>query len=282
DMGQKISGSPKTVFINPTSFFSNNLSRPARLDVLLERPHADFDVQVRHAWNPLDKSTNLFIKDDDMLTVHRHPVAQSTDCIRGKVGYTRGIHVWEIYWNARHRGTHAVIGVATGDAVLQAPGYSSLVGNDEKSWGWDLSRNRLCYNEQSRRNGNVSEFNKIYPQFPGFVEGDIVVVPDKFLVILDMDEGTLSFMASNVYLGVAFTGLKGLILYPVVNAVWGHCEISMKYIGGMEMEPLSLQCLSRQAIRWSLRDCISLEHVNNLPLPKKMIDYIKCTSQQAS
>ena len=49
-----------------------------------------------------------------------------------------------------------------------------------------------------------------------------------------MDEGTLSFMVDGQYLGVAFRGLKGKKLYPVVSAVWGHCEISMKYINGLD------------------------------------------------
>lgn len=30
------------------------------------------------------RSLNIFFKDDDRLTFHRHAVAQSTDCIRGK------------------------------------------------------------------------------------------------------------------------------------------------------------------------------------------------------
>ena len=32
-----------------------------------------------------DRSLNIFVKDEDKLTFHRHPVAQSTDCIRSKV-----------------------------------------------------------------------------------------------------------------------------------------------------------------------------------------------------
>ena len=40
----------------------------------------------------------MFVKDDDKFTLHRHPVAQSTDCMRGKQGYTRGIHAWEFTW----------------------------------------------------------------------------------------------------------------------------------------------------------------------------------------
>ena len=63
------------------------------------------------------------LQDDDKLTFHRHPVAQSTDCIRGKVGLTKGLHVWEVHWSTRQRGTHAVVGVATQDAPLHSVGY---------------------------------------------------------------------------------------------------------------------------------------------------------------
>lgn len=49
-----------------------------------------------------------------------------------------------------------------------------------------------------------------------------------------MDEGTLAFVVDGQYLGVAFRGLKGRKLHPIVSAVWGHCEITMKYIGGLD------------------------------------------------
>lgn len=60
--------------------------RPLRLELLLDMPPAGAELQCRHAWNPEDRSLNIFVKEDDRLTFHRHPVAQSTDCIRGKVG----------------------------------------------------------------------------------------------------------------------------------------------------------------------------------------------------
>ena len=53
-------------------------------------------------------------------------------------------------------------------------------------------------------------------------------------VVLDMDEGTLAFVVEGQYLGVAFRGMKGKTLFPIVSAVWGHCEITMKYIGGLD------------------------------------------------
>lgn len=62
---------------------------------------------------------------------------------------------------------------------------------------------------------------------------DIIII-FYLLVVLDMDEGTLAFVVDGQYLGVAFKGLKGRTLYPIVSAVWGNCEITMKYIGGLD------------------------------------------------
>ena len=64
------------------------------------------------------------------MTFHRHPVAQSTDCIRGLVGFERGLHVWEIQWSSRQRGTHAVVGVATADAPLHSTGERGWIQRD--------------------------------------------------------------------------------------------------------------------------------------------------------
>ncbi len=55
-----------------------------------------------------------------------------------------------------------------------------------------------------------------------------------FAVVLDMDEGVMGFCVDGRYLGPAFRGLRGKKLYLMVSAVWGHCEITMKYIGGMD------------------------------------------------
>lgn len=118
------------------------------------------------------RSLNIFVKDDDKLTFHRHPVAQSTDCIRGKVGFTKGLHVWEVHWSTRQRGTHAVVGVATQDAPLHSVGYQSLVGSNDLSWGWDLGRNKLYHD--SKNNAGIT--------YPALLKPDeTFIVPDKFL-----------------------------------------------------------------------------------------------------
>ena len=165
---------------------------PPRLEMLMDMPPPAKDVQVKNAWNQDDRSYNIFVKEDDKLTFHRHPVAQSTDCIRGKVGYERGLHLFEITWSTRQRGTHAVVGVSTGnktafrainglifkiliilaEAPIHSVGYQSLVGNNEHSWGWDLGRNKVYHN------------SKVHPgiTYPSNLKHDeTFVVPDKFL-----------------------------------------------------------------------------------------------------
>ena len=206
-----------------------------RLDVLLDMPPAELEEQRKHGWNKDDKSPNVYVKDDD-LWIHRYPVAQSTDGCRGKVGYSSGLHCWEITWNTRQRGTHAIIGIATRDAPLTCFGYRSLIGLTDDSWGWDITRNKLYHGGKSHKYQR--------PSYPSFLDNDQVLdVPEKVKVVLDMDAGTLSFVASDQYLGVAFTGLKGKTLYPVVSSVWGNCEVGIRYINGLERKFLSFYFL---------------------------------------
>ncbi|XP_076271513.1 splA/ryanodine receptor domain and SOCS box containing gustavus isoform X1 [Rhynchophorus ferrugineus] len=274
-MGQKVSGGVKAVNGRDAAAapykpvipreLAQDFAKPARLDMLLDMPPALRETQLKYSWNQDDRSLNIFVKEDDKLTFHRHPVAQSTDCIRGKVGFTKGMHCWEVCWSTRQRGTHAVVGVATAEAPLHSVGYQSLVGSTDNSWGWDLGRNKL-YHDSKNQSGVL---------YPALLKPDeTFIVPDKFLVVLDMDEGTLSFVVDGQYLGVAFRGLKGLKLYPIVSAVWGHCEITMRYIGGLDPEPLPLMDLCRRVIRQKLGKAHLEEKVMGLQLPQALQTYL--------
>lgn len=270
-MGQKVPGGIKTIDMRDPAFSplklelqALNHTKPSRLDLLLDMPPASLDTQVQHSWNNDDRSLNVFVKDDNKLVFHRHPVAQSTDAIRGRVGYTRGLHVWEISWAMRQRGTHAVVGVATSDAPLHSVGYTALVGSNAESWGWDLCRSKLYHDGK----------NHPAKPYPAFLEpDDTFIIPDSLLVVLDMDEGTLGYIVDGHYLGVAFRGLKGRKLYPVVSAVWGHCEIRIRYINGLDPEPLSLMDLCRRSVRVALgRERLS--EIHRLPLPASLKNYL--------
>lgn len=279
-MGQKISTGVKNVDDESSSssvcrslrhqaFLGPDFCRPARLDLLLDLPPASAEVRARHAWNDRDRSLNVYVKEDDPATFHRHPVAQSTDGIRGRVGYTRGLHAWEVTWPARQRGTHAVVGVATADAPLHSVGYTSLVGSTADSWGWDLGRNKLYH--AGKAVGRDGE-HRTYPAY--LTADESFVVSDSFLVVLDMDEGTVSFVVDGQYLGVAFRGLKGRKLYPVVSAVWGHCEITIRYVNGLDPEPLPLMDLARRSVRGAMgKD--RLHEIESLPLPPALKSYLQ-------
>lgn len=167
--------------------------------------------------------------------------------------------------NTRQRGTHAVVGVGTIKAPLHCPGYQALVGMNQESWGWDLGRNKLYHkgvnsvyastqypsmNASSSSNSSSSSsspttttsvitdpadaMNNNGISYPSKSDEGFVV-PDKFFVVLDLEEGTLAYIVDGQYLGVAFSDLKGKgTLYPMVSSVWGHCEITMRYINGLE------------------------------------------------
>ncbi|XP_071548300.1 F-box/SPRY domain-containing protein 1 isoform X2 [Panulirus ornatus] len=170
-----------------------------------------------HAWNPNDCSRNIYVKPNG-FTLHRNPVAQSTDGARGKLGFRSGRHAWEVVWEGP-LGTVAVIGIATRDAAVQCPGYVALLGSDEHSWGWNLVDNHLLHNGDSQ--GNYPLLNNA-PKYQ---------VGERIRVILDCDDNTLAFEKNYEFLGVAFRGLPDKQLYPSVSAVYGNTEVSMVYLG---------------------------------------------------
>ncbi|CAG7707257.1 unnamed protein product [Allacma fusca] len=170
-----------------------------------------------HAWNPHDCSRNVYVKPSG-FTIHRNPVAQSTDGARGKIGFSRGRHSWEIVWEGP-LGTVAVVGIATKQADMRAQGYVALLGQDEHSWGWNLVENYLLHNGDSQGN------------YPLLSNAPRYQVGEKIRVILDCEDNTLSFEKNFEFLGVAFRGLPKQELYPSISAVYGNTEVSMVYLG---------------------------------------------------
>ncbi|KAL7644884.1 UNVERIFIED_CONTAM: hypothetical protein RMT77_004701 [Armadillidium vulgare] len=244
---------------------SPDLARPKRLDMLLDMPPVTKDTCIKHAWNNEDRSLNIFVKEDDKMTFHRHPVAQSTDCIRGRVGFYQGTSLLGNYVVYEAEGNTCSSWGATAEAPLHSVGYQSLVGSNDQSWGWDLGRNKLYHNAKPGCPGVT---------YPSLLNNDeTFVVPDKFIVVLDMEEGTLSFVVEGMYLGVAFRGLKGKKLHPIVSAVWGHCEITIRYLGGLGPEPLPLSDLCRRAIRESIGKS-RLHRLQELNLPPSLISFL--------
>jgi len=240
---------------------------PQRISILLDNTPVSREEAVEHSWNPNDRSFNVVLKEDDPLIMRRHPVAQSTDCIRSKIGYASGLHIWEISWPIRQRGTHAVIGVATREAALHSVGYQSLVGNTDQSWGWDLGRKKAYHN--SRANEGI-----FYPST--ITHHHQWTVPDDFHMILDMDSGYLGFVVGDEFLGWSHSNIrKGERVFAMVSTVWGHCEVKLRYLGGLDGGVVDLQELTRGAIRNAIGRSELENQVEQLSLPTKLKNYLK-------
>lgn len=89
-----------------------------------------------------------------------------------------------------------------------------------------------------------------------------------------MDKGTLSFLAGGQYFGEAFKDLKSRTLYPIISTVWGDSEIKIKYLGGFESTPNTLQDLCKHTICERMCTIHLRKHVKLLELPKSIEAYL--------
>ena len=252
---------------------------PQKVAALLTTPPVSRAEAEAHAWNPDDRSANVELKVDDLFTMRRRPVAQSTDCVRGKTGYSSGTHLFRITWPTRQRGTHAIVGVGTLMAELQADGYKGMLGDTANSWGWDLGRKQALHAGQHTAGGSLFPFSlSHYHQW---------TIPDEFHMILDMDAGTLAWFADNQYLGVSHRGIQGEV-FPMVSTVWGHCEVSLVYLGSSSSQVLPLKTLAKVEVLRALNNLVPfssrqateqfLDHHPDLQLPIILKHFLAGTS----
>ncbi|XP_013389395.1 neuralized-like protein 4 [Lingula anatina] len=176
-------------------------------------------LKVQHGWDSKDCSNNMTVLDDGLKVRRNKSLQPRTDAVRGKRGYGQGIHIWKIHWPQSMRGSNAVIGVATYQAPLTCTGYSSLIGSNDQSMGWDIVRNVLLFNDCVIR------------KYPDDAPGEFVA-PDVITVILNMDSGTLGFKSDGKNYGVALKGLRllGKKLYPAISTTYDNCEVGIEYI----------------------------------------------------
>uniref|UniRef100_A0A8C2JYI2 Si:ch1073-228j22.2 n=1 Tax=Cyprinus carpio TaxID=7962 RepID=A0A8C2JYI2_CYPCA len=232
-------GGPKKHHKSRSAFCPFSVAPPIRLAVLLDTPPVA-PGNPRSQWSPTHLSTNLKVCPSGGR-VSRARVEQSSDAVRGAVGTATGLHIWEVLWEEQQRGSHALLGVSTHKCTLQASGYTVLIGGDTCSWGWELSTNQLWHDGKAGR------------RYPGGGVRGVLSVPDRVLVVVDADAGTLGYVVDDCYLGVAFQDLpKGAELFPAVSCVWGGAQICLRYLCGMTRDPPALEALSRLSVRGAL------------------------------
>ncbi|XP_019747656.1 SPRY domain-containing SOCS box protein 4 [Hippocampus comes] len=276
---QKHSSSHSSVFCSlavPTS---------SRLKVILKSspvPPGD----SRSCWSSVHCSPHFLLsasKDE----VTRLPVELSSDGVRAEKWVKDGLHVWEVMWKPNHRGSHAVLGISTQNCPLQASGYNVLVGADSQSWGWELQSNQLWHDRQSR--GAYPEKRRIcctkaaenfLPWFSQCSPSSLEVpdtpfpIPERIVMVLDADAGTLGFVVDNHFLGIAFKNLpRGVELFPAVSSVRGGACIRLRYLNGATRNPPALMALCGLLIRHHLGRQRQ-NQVDKLPLPPALQCYL--------
>lgn len=209
-------------------------------------------------------STNIKNDDQKPNIIKRDPIFQSTDAALAGPGFTSGVHMWKINWPRDTRGSHAFVGVATENLMLHTASYTVL-GKMGVRWGWNLTDKSAfpSYRKSVRR----------YPRDYNLIESEKFEPQDAFYCVLDMDHASLSFVTENgEFLGFCCPpqthGLRGEYgaLYPMVNLVWGNCEVVIEHCASLETERVhTLQHLARLTIRQEL---IHDEEVETLPIPQ--------------
>ncbi|XP_068998939.1 SPRY domain-containing SOCS box protein 1 isoform X1 [Embiotoca jacksoni] len=238
----------------------------------------------RSHWSSVQRSPH-FLLSPCKQEVTRSPAELSSDGARAEMGVKNGLHVWEVMWCPKHRGSHAVLGISRQDCPLQASGYNVLVGGDSGSWGWELKTNQLWHGGQSlglypekrkRRHSEAAEdFGPQSSTSQNIKVSEIpLLIPERILLVLDADVGTLGFVVDGSFLGVAFKDLpRGSELFPAVSSVRGGASIRLRYLNGTTSDPPALMALCGL----SVRQCLGQQRQNQmdkLPLPPLLQHYL--------
>ncbi|XP_034030731.1 SPRY domain-containing SOCS box protein 1 [Thalassophryne amazonica] len=242
----------------------------------------------RSRWSSVHRSPH-FLLSACKEEVTRAPTEQSSDGVRAELGVMCGLHVWEVCWSPIQRGTHAVVGVSTQNCPLQAVGYNVLVGRNSQSWGWELKSNHLWHDGQSlglypgegRRSCSEGTLD-LRPQShtSSSIPKDAQMsqtplpIPERILLVLDADAGTLGYVVDGSFLGIAFKDLPcGVELFPAVSSVRGGANIRLCYLNGATRDPPALMALCGLSIRQLLGQQGHVQ-TQKLPLPPVLQNYL--------
>lgn len=210
----------------------------SRLALTLNSPPAA-PGDPRSHWSSVHHSPH-FLLSSCKQEVTRSPVERSSDGARAELGVKSGLHVWEVLWSSEHRGSHAVLGISRQDCPLQSSGYNVLVGGDSQSWGWELQTNQLWHAGQSQGLYPAARKDAVPPsstsQHMKMTQASLPI-PERVLLVLDADAGTLGFIVDGSFLGEAFKDLpRGVALFPAVSSVRGGASIRLRYLNGATRE----------------------------------------------
>ncbi|KAG8319083.1 SPRY domain-containing SOCS box protein 4, partial [Homalodisca vitripennis] len=188
----------------------------SRYDIVLKDLDEEEKPHVHYSWTILDAVLHLSRPPTDL----RFPRATATEDFEEARLLTEGLYVWEMDWPSENRGSHAVVGVATRGGLMYP-----MKRKENVSINFYIHRPTAKTPNIVRGGGPSHQFvdgvvhngegDRCYPLQQ---TEERYTVPDKFHVVLDMTDGTLSFIVNGKWLGTALSGMAGHCLYPIVNS----------------------------------------------------------------
>ncbi|KYN01078.1 SPRY domain-containing SOCS box protein 3 [Cyphomyrmex costatus] len=199
------------------------------MDLITKDQHAKIEndfFSPKHEWT-WDKtfSTSSIKLSDNNLNVIFHPVySTGTAVVKGNKSLEKGRHhYWEVLMVTHIYGTDVMVGVGTANAELHnaSEHFCALLGRDQESWGFS-------YKGYLQHDGKTCKYGTRFGQ------------KDSIGIHLDAWTGTLQFFINRKPLGVAFTKLNNVILYPLISSTMAQCVMKLTYSCSM---PVSLQTI---------------------------------------
>lgn len=203
------------------------------------------DSYFEWIWDNSSKSAASFLKHDQREVVFHVDYSCGTAAVRGNQLMGEDQYYWEVKMTTPVYGTDMMVGVGTMDLDLNKyrHKFCSLVGRDGDSWG-------LSYTGMLHHKGHKLKYASKFGQ------GTIIGVH------LDMWHGTLSFYKNRKPLGIAYRGLQGKKLYPVVSST--AARSGMKVIKCRSFKT-SLQFMCCQVLRTVIPAHLDVLKVIDMP-----------------
>lgn len=203
------------------------------------------DMFFEWKWDSSSKSVASFLKHDQREVVFHVDYSCGTAAVRGSAPMLEDQYYWEVKMTTPVYGTDMMVGVGTMEMDLNKyrHKFCSLIGRDAESWG-------LSYTGMLHHKGHKEQYSSKFGQ------GTIIGVH------LDMWHGTLSFYKNRKPLGVAYTGLQGKKLYPLVSST--AARSGMKVIKCRSFKT-SLQFMCCQILRTVIPRHLDVLEVIDMP-----------------
>ncbi len=141
--------------------------------------------KIYATWNPNDKNSGIVLSNGNLTAT----CPSGANTIRATIGKSSGKWYWEYLQNT----TSIEPGIANSTASLD-----NYLGGTANGW--------MYYNLGTK-----------YTNYIATAYGASYISTDTLGVMLDMDNGTVSFLKNNIFQGIAYTGLTGAI-YPATGS----------------------------------------------------------------